>query len=106
MGEIGLTAEEAGSVGVASAALGVASALIIIGAIVSIIEGVLGLRAAKDNQKIMPVWVLAIIGLVGAVISLIMSIAQGAFNASSILSLALSGLMFWIANNIKTEAGK
>ena len=51
-------------------------------------------------------WVLAIIGLVGAVISLIMSIAQGAFNASSILSLALSGLMFWIANNIKTEAGK
>lgn len=57
----------------------------------------------------MPVWILAIIGLVGAVITIIVSIANGSFAAnavSNIITLVIDGLMFWLANNIKTEAGK
>lgn len=57
----------------------------------------------------MPVWILAIIGLVGAVITIIASIANGSFAANAvrnIITLAIDGLMFWIANNIKAEAGK
>ena len=67
------------------------------------------MRAANDNQKIMPVWVLAIIGLVGAVITIVVALTDGSFSAgdtSSLGSLVGSGLMFWVANNIKKQAGK
>ena len=78
--------------------------------IISLIEGILGLRAAKDNQKIMPVWVLAVIGLIGAAISCVANLFGGQMDASTvgtiIGSLVCSGLMFWLANTIKTEAGK
>ena len=90
----------------ATAVLGVGGILLTIPGIISILEGVLGIRAANDNQKIMPVWVLAIIGLALGVIGLIMSIVQGNFQWSSVVSVIISGLMFWIANNIKQEAGK
>ena len=90
----------------ATAVLGVGGILLTVPGIISILEGVLGVRAANDNQKIMPVWVLAIIGLVFGVIGLIMSIVQGNFQWSSVVSVIISGLMFWIANNIKQEAGK
>ena len=69
-----------------------------------LVEGILGLRAANDNQKIMPVWILSIVSLVIIVIEIIMSLFQGGFSFTYILSLIISGLMFWIANNIKQEA--
>lgn len=106
LAEAGVTAADAGMLSVATSMMAV---ILIVAAAVSILEGVLGIRAAKDASKIMPVWILAIIGLVGAVITIIVSIANGSFAAnavSNIITLVIDGLMFWIANNIKTEAGK
>ena len=91
---------------VATGGLTIITIVSVVSGAISLIEGILGIRAANDNQKIMPVWVLAIIGLAFSVIGIIMSIVNGGFQASSLVGLALSGLMFWIANNIKTEAGK
>lgn len=88
------------------------SMLIVITSIVDVIVGILGVRAANDNQKIMPVWVLCLIDLVLTVVSVGMTLAQGnAFSDPSnifsiVLTLALSVLMFYAANNIKREAGK
>ena len=76
---------------------------------VELAVGLLGLRASNDASKIMPVWVLSLISLVGQVVGFIMGIVQGtAMNGllSSIVSLALAALMFWAANNVKAEAGK
>ena len=106
LAEAGVTAADAGMLSVATSMMAV---ILIVAAAVSILEGVLGIRAANDASKIMPVWILAIIGLVGAVITIIASIANGSFAAnavSNIITLVIDGLMFWIANNIKTEAGK
>ena len=67
------------------------------------------MRAANDNQKIMPVWVLAIINVVLCVAGLIAIIVNGTFGSdgvSSICSLAVGVLIFWIANNIKNQAGR
>ena len=77
-----------------------------------ILQGVLGLRAAKDNQKIMPVWILAVIGLVFGVLGVIAAITNSepaelmSNLGSSILSLVYSGIYFYITNTIKKEAGK
>lgn len=101
-----LTAED--KVAAAMAMSFISASMIIMG-IISVIEGILGIRAANNNQKIMPVWVLSIIGLAGVVVGIIMSIVQGTFSSSimsNIFSLVANGLMFWIANNIKTQAGK
>ena len=101
-----LTAKE---VAVGSASLAIISAIIIISAVWSLLCGIFGIRAANDNQKIMIVWVFALIGVILGVIGLIYAIANGSFgqNAlSMIIGLALNVLLFWIANNIKREAGK
>ena len=72
--------------------------------------GILGVRAANNNQKIMPVWVLAIVQVVLCVISLITNFTGGSLNpqqiGSSVVSLIVAILIMWIANNIKREAGK
>lgn len=88
------------------ALFGIIAAVMFVIGILELIEGILGIRAANDPSKIMPVWVIAIISLAGSVISLVM----GAFNVagmtlsiSSVLAVALDGLMFWVANNIKNQ---
>lgn len=77
--------------------------------ILSLIMGWLGLRAAKDNQKIKPVWFLAVVSLALDVLALIMSFVNGTFSGenamSTIVSVAVSFLMFKLADNIKKEAG-
>lgn len=78
---------------------------IVVGA-VTVIEGVLGVRAANDPSKIMPVWILSIIGVAANAVSLIMAFAQHGNVVSGLLSLVVSGLMLWVANNIKVQAGK
>ena len=100
------TAEE---VGVGIAAFSIIGVFTIVAGIITLLEGILGLRAANDPQKIMPVWVLAIIGLVCSVVSLIMTfVNQGGSSdiISGIANVAGSCLMFWVANNIKVQAGK
>ena len=82
--------------------------MLLIVSLVELIEGILGVRAANDNQKIMPVWVLTLIGIILSAIGVIYQAVQGQLLAdpSVIASLILSVLLFWIANNIKVQAGK
>ena len=88
---------------------GVGGLVIVFSGVIELILGILGVRAANDNQKIMPVWILAIIQLVLSVIALGSTIFGGTFSTqgvSSIVSLIIAALIMWIANNIKREAGK
>lgn len=78
----------------------------IVDGILTLVEGILGLRAANDNQKIMPVWILAIASLVISALNLISGLFSGKFSLSLIVSVVVASLMFWIANNIKQEAGR
>ena len=106
LADSGLTADEAGIASGAFSFLGLVS--LFTGAI-GLLEGILGIRAANDNQKIMPVWVLSLIGLIGSVVGVVMSIANGSIGAQAVNLIAMlagSALMFWVANNIKRQAGK
>lgn len=106
LAEAGLSASD---VGVASAVVSFLAVFLTVASLITIVEGILGVRAANDASKIMPVWILAIISLAGAVISLIMTFVNGTFatsGVSGIVTLVINGLMFWVANNIKVEAGK
>ena len=100
--ETGLTSGDlAGMVGL----IGISTALT---GILYLIEGILGIRAANNNQKIKPVYYIAIISLVLSAISFIMSLVNGSLDAStiggSIVGLIVSIFIVWIANNIKKEA--
>ena len=93
----------------AGAAFGFASIIALISGGWSLFCGILGVRAANDNQKIMIVWVFSLIAFALQVITIIMSFFNGSFGdnwVSYLISLIWPALMFWIANNIKQEAGR
>ena len=102
--EAGVSTEEALGAGFAI------GAVMIVAGIIDLILGILGVRAANDNQKIMPVWVLALISLIFGIIGAISGIVSGDIDGSQIgsyiVSIIVSILIFWIANNIKREAGR
>ena len=92
--------------GVAVIVIGV---IILIAGILTVLEGWFGLRAAKNNQKVMPVWWFSLISLVFGVVSVIMQVVSGGGLTAvldSAASLALSAVIFYLANNIKKEAGR
>ena len=97
----GMTAAEAG------AAVGAVGFFTLIEGLICLLQGVLGLRAAKDSRKVMPVWIIAVIGLAAGIISLVMTVFRGGVDASQygslIGSVASSALMFWLANNIRKQ---
>lgn len=97
---------DASQAALASGAMSILGVFGIIVGAVTVVEGVLGVRAANDPSKIMPVWILSIIGLAANAVSLIMAFVQHGNILSALLSLVVSGLMFWVANNIKVQAGK
>ena len=107
------SADIAQSTGISPANAGLAASLggvvIIISAGLEVLMGILGLGAAKDNQKIMPVWVLALISLIMSVVSVITNVLGGV-EASQMFSLVtglvIPALFFWFANTVKKEAGK
>ncbi len=85
--------------------------LMLLDGIVRLVMGILGVRAANDNQKIMPVWVLALASLLISILGIVSNIINGQMGSPSAIggaigSIAFSILMFWVANNIKTQAGK
>ncbi len=95
--------------GQASAAFSAIGLVILIPGALMLLIGILGVRAANNNQKIMPVWVLSVISLVMWVISIVIAVMNGTVGtdiAPNLVSIAIAVLTFWIANNIKREAGK
>ena len=99
-GAIGMVAE-AEDEAVAGGIAVFAGLMILFAAAITLLEGIFSVRAAKDNSKINPAWIFAIIGLVSSIISMITNIANGGSVFSGIFSLALSILIFVAANTIK-----
>ena len=103
LADTGMTQGEAGAV------VGIVGFVLLFTCAIELILGILGVRAANDNQKIMPVWVLAIIEVVLSILSIGLQFGDGTIGAnasSSVVSLLFAVLMFWLANNIKKEAGR
>ena len=99
----GVTQDEAAGIFV------ILSGVAIVEGIWSLLCGIFGVRAANDNQKIMIVWVFCLIGVIISVVGIIAAIVNGRFGSqvwSLLGTLVFSGIMFFIANNIKKEAGK
>ena len=77
----------------------------IISGVIDLIVGLLGLRGAKNPDKIMPFFVIAIIGVVFAVLNLAGCFTSGQLDGTSIVSaivqLALMALCVYLANNVR-----
>ena len=100
-----VTADVSGAM-VGSMAL-MAGGVLLVSGLIELLVGILGVRAANDNQKIMPVWVLALIELLLYVIALVIAIVQGEGGLLTyIVGIILSLVVFWLCNNIKRQAGK
>ena len=77
------------------------SLVMIVTGVITLLTGLLGIRAAKNPAKIKPVYILSIIGLVASVIALVVKIATGGEDIlSAVSSVATSALMFFAAWNI------
>ena len=96
--------EQAGTAAAPSMANAFLIGMIASGAL-SLITGILGVRAAKDATKVKPVLILSGISLAIVVIGLVGSIFSKEFSASGLLELIAPALMFWCANNVKKQAG-
>lgn len=98
----GMTNQEAS---IASMTVGL---IALIPSICELISGILGIRAANDARKIMPVWFFSLIGFLLPLIGLGAKIATGSMTGDAVASLIVpligSGIMFWIASNIKAQA--
>ena len=83
--------------------------IMLVSAGLEVVLGILGLGASRDNQKIMPVWVLALISLIAAVVGFIMNIINGAGMTNILpllVNLVIPALFFYFANTVKREAGR
>ncbi len=81
----------------------------IVAGVITFLQGVFSVRAAKDFEKIMPAWIFAIIGLIVSIIDAVWGIIQNASGsniASAAISVALSILVLGAANKIKKYVGK
>lgn len=92
------TVADASAIGMA---LGVGT---VFGGVVNLVIALLGLRGAKNPRKIGAFYVLCIIGAVLGLIGLGMSIAQGAVQWSSVVSLVIVVACFFLANSIRKQA--
>lgn len=100
---LGLVAIPDASTASAGALVGLVGIGIIIGGAINLLIGILGVRGANNPAKIMPFFVLAIIGLVFGALGLIMNISQGTFEPSSLVSIALEIACVVLAFNVKKE---
>lgn len=77
----------------------------LVSGVIDLIVGLLGLRGAKDPNKIMPFFVIAIIGAVFAVLNLIGCFTSGQLDgtsiASAVVQLALMVVCVILANNVR-----
>ena len=81
--------------------LGVGS---LISGVIDLIIGIFGVRGAKDPHKIKPFFVISIIGLVLALLSLMVSISSGAEISSivsNVVTVVILGCCVYFSNNIR-----
>ena len=90
---------------VGAAALMLAGVFGIISAIINLIEGIVSVKASKDNKFGTAAFVFAILGLIGSCVNGITSITNGGLDGASIvgvlLGIALSVLILLSANRVR-----
>lgn len=86
--------------GVVAGAMGV---VVIVTGIVYLIIGMLGVRGANNPSKIMPFFVLCIIGVVLNLIGLISEIVQGTFTGTQLIGFAIIVACLILAYNVRKE---
>jgi hypothetical protein len=77
--------------------------LALLAGLLAITEGVLGLRAARDTSRIMPVWVISLVGLVFGIVDLAIVVSQQADMTAAVIDLMAAALLFWVVNDIRTK---
>ena len=95
--------KEAGGDSTAPAAVNVFLIVLIVIGLLSLIIGILGIRAANDPSKIGPVFTLAVVSLGISVINLFVGIIGGNFSVHSLIECIPPALMTWCANNVKKQ---
>ena len=96
-----VTSELADAAPAVAAVAVIASVACLIGGLLTLVEGILTRRAAKDPAKVMPVWVISLVLLVMHGITVVQNAMAGTLGISTILSLALTGVVFYAANFMK-----
>ena len=87
----------------------IAALSIILSGVVTLLEGIFSVNASKNENKIMPAWIFAILGLISAILGLISAIigmfsesgAEASTLISPVLTLIINGSVFMAANTIK-----
>ena len=82
--------------------------VLLVDGVVSLLQGIFSLRAARDATRANPLWIISLIGVILAVLSVIASITNGEGGQnvlSEIFSLVISCFTFYLANNI-TKLGR
>ena len=72
--------------------------------ILSLLEGIFSLQAAKNAAKAGPLWVISLVSVIGSVASMLLNIVSGGSFTSGLLSLLINCFIFYLANNIKKHA--
>ena len=99
----GETADQELAMGIGVALLAGVAALLT--GVVDLVEGIFCMQAAKDAGKAQPLWIVSIIAVVFAAITLIASFKNGTQEIlSAVFSLAVNCFVLYLANNIKKHA--
>lgn len=80
--------------------------IMILSGVLTIVEGILNMRAVRDPEKIMPVWYLSIVLLVLNITGVISSAMSNSLGINAIVNLVMAGTVFYAANSIKEQLGK
>ena len=72
--------------------------------ILSLLEGIFSLQAAKNAAKAGPLWVISLVSVIGSVASMLLNIISGGSFTSGLFSLLINCFIFYLANNIKKHA--
>ena len=99
----GETPDQALGVGIGVAIF--AGVVALLTGVVDLVGGIVCMRAAKDAGKAQPLWIVSIIAVVFAAITLIASFKNGTQEIlSAVFSLAVNCFVLYLANNIKKHA--
>ena len=91
-------------VSIAGQACSLLGVLALLAGLFALVEGALGLRAARDATRIMPVWAVSFAGLVLGIANLAITASQQGDLLMAAIGMIASALMFWVANNIRSQA--
>ena len=96
--------EQAGGDSTAPAAVTVFLIVMIVIGLLSLVIGILGVRAANDPGKAGPLFKLACVSLGISVINLFVGIFGGNFSVHSLIECVPPAMMAWCSNNLKKQA--